>query len=129
MTTLEPTTNTAPDFAATPLAWALWHLTHHPELYREFRVAADRLVRANPTARISARMIVEHVRYNTLASAAHGDTYKANNNLTSLYARLYLLERPHARMETRGAWLDALTPTEQNTLLDAFLKALEEQTC
>lgn len=104
---LTPTV-TAPDFATNPLAYYTWHLLKHPEMYVEFRRLADLYRAPNPGRPVSADMICHALRFQTGLHAAD-DTFAVNNNLTPLYARLYLRERPGANVSTRSSKLDDLT--------------------
>lgn len=109
---------TAPDFSVDPVAWCVWLLTENPDLYRAYRDAADELFRRNPNAkRVSSDMILHHVRFETLA-AGHGDAFKANNNCSPLFARIYRFERPQHKdaFELRDSFLDHLDPASRKLL-------------
>lgn len=111
-------TDFAPRFERAPLAWAIWYLEQHPELYRKFRDLADDYLAKKPRGLLSADMILHVIRYN--AGGVDGDTFRLNNNLTPLYARLYQIERPNAPVKTRKSWLDELSDTDMARLMFAF---------
>lgn len=114
-------TVTAPDFKTDPVGWCIWLLRENPSLYRAYRDAADELFRRNPNAkRVSSDMILHHVRFETLA-AGHGDAFKANNNASPLFARIYRFERPQHRdaFELRDSFLDHLDSTSKRLLNEA----------
>ena len=115
---LAPTV-TAPDFSVDPLGYYVWHLQKHGEMYQAFRQHADLYRQRNPTRLISADMICHVLRYQT-GLGADDDEFRVNNNLTPLYARLYKLERPDARMGLRKSSLDGLLPDERVLLYKAF---------
>lgn len=115
---LDPTV-TAPNFSTNPLAYYIWHLEQHPEMYQAFRQYADAYRVGAPRRRLSADMICHVMRYQS-ALKAGDDIFQVNNVLTPLYARLYLLERPDAVIDTRPSQLDALLPEERAQLLAAF---------
>jgi hypothetical protein len=108
----------APRFERFPLAWAIWYLEKHPELYRKFRFLADDYLAKKPRGLLSADMILHVIRYNS--SGVDGDAYRLNNNLTPLYARLYQIERPNAPVKTRKSWLDELSEADTARLMFAF---------
>ena len=110
---------TAPDFSVDPVGYYVWHLENHPQMYRQFRDLADQYRIHNPGARLSADMICHVLRFQAGMSAA-GDRFAVNNNLTSLYARLYVRERPATRIDIRRGYLDSLTPEDQARLDAAF---------
>jgi hypothetical protein len=93
------------------IAWCKWLLEAHPEIYRAFRVAADSKRAGNLEKRIGVDAILQGLRWDT-GARAEGDGFKLNNNARALLARLYLLECPEAKLETRKSWLDTLTSAE-----------------
>lgn len=111
----------APDWAADPAGWCAWLLSTNGHLYQEFRRLVDEMLRANPTARLSADQVCHVMRWNAQLRS-EGDFFKVNNNASALFARLYLVERPHARgvFETRRSALDDLPPGEWERVLLAF---------
>lgn len=118
----EERTVTAPawsDNISTKVAWCVWFLETHPEVYQTFRAAADAKRLGNPDARIGVDVIVQNLRWNT-GTRATGDIFKLNNNCRPLLARLYLRERPGAKLETRRSWLDTLHPHEWQIILTAL---------
>jgi len=108
----------APRFERFPLLWAIWYLENHPALYTKFRTLADGYLAKKPRGLLSADMILHVIRYN--AGGVDGDTYRLNNNLTPLYARLYQIERPNAPVKTRKSWLDDLNDEDMARLMRAF---------
>ena len=112
---------TAPKFEDSPAAYAVWVLERHADVYREFRRLCDERLRENPSGHIGSKQIVEVMRWFS-GSRMDGDLAKINNNVTSLFARLYVLERPEhedAFATRRSVW-DSLTPEENERLLLAF---------
>jgi hypothetical protein len=103
------------------VAWCVWLLETHPEVYQTFRAAADAKRAGNPDARIGVDAILQNLRWNT-GTRATGDLFKLNNNCRALLARLYLRERPDAKLETRRSWLDTLHPHEWQVILTALEK-------
>jgi hypothetical protein len=101
------------------IAWCAWLLETHPEVYQTFRTAADAKRAGNPDARIGVDNILQNLRWNT-ATRATGDIFKLNNNARALLGRLYLRERPGAKLETRRSWLDTLHPHEWQVILTAL---------
>ena len=116
----DPVDQPAPLWQDAPFEWCLWYLRENGHIYRAFRDAADALFERHPTARTSAETIIQHLRYLTPATA-DGDPFKVNNNARSLFARLYIHERPHrkAQFERRRSHLDDLGPTEKWALVRA----------
>lgn len=110
---------TAPPFDKDPIGFYVWHLTHHPEMYRMFRETADVYRAGDPTRRLSADMICHVMRWQSVVHAGD-DQFEVNNVLTSLYARLYKHERPDAVISTRKSMLDSLTDEERAQLNEAF---------
>lgn len=114
---LHPGSVTAP--VHDPIEYAVWLLTEHPEIYREFRKLCDEYLRNHPDAAISARMVCQVIRWNT-GMRAKGDVFKINNNATPLLARLYVYERPQyahnirSRRSVYDRWQD------QAEIVDAF---------
>lgn len=111
----------APDWAADPAGWCAWLLTTNGHLYVEFRRLVDEMLRANPSARLSADQVCHVMRWNAQLRS-EGDFFKVNNNASALFARLYALERPQARgvFETRRSALDDLPLEEWERVLLAF---------
>jgi len=122
----EPTPATTPSWAEDKFGWCLWYLNENGHLYVAFREAADALFERHPTARTSAETILQHLRYLTPATA-EGDPFKINNNARSLFARLYLVERPQYRdqFERRTSHLDLLSGSEKWALVRAAEAAAE----
>lgn len=116
---------TAPDFSTDPIGYYVWHLEHHPEMYRQFRETADAYRAGNPARRLSADMICHVMRWHSVVHAGD-DQFEVNNVLTPLYARLYKHERPDAVISTRKSMLDSLLPDERERLNAAF-KPLKEK--
>lgn len=115
---LTPTV-TSPDFGRDPLGYYIWHLNTHGELYQAFRGLADTYRLRNPQRPVSADMICHVLRFNSTLGA-DDDTFRVNNVITPLYARLYLIERPQARISVRNSWLDTLNEIERELLYSAF---------
>jgi hypothetical protein len=102
--------------------WALWFLGSSFSVYEQFRDTADAFANAHPNLRFGSALIVERMRFMTSARIKD-DTFKINNNVRSLLARLYLLERPTAKLETRKSWFDRLNPAEREIIIAAFVEA------
>mgnify|MGYP001799875119 CR=1 FL=1 len=102
---------TAPQFDDDWVAYAVWMLTHHGAIYREFRRMVDERLERFPGETVSARMALETLRWNTGLQAT-GDHYKINTNILPLLSRLYISERPYAadnfrlRRSTYDTWQD-----------------------
>lgn len=116
----EADADAAPDWSTDPFAWCLWYLRANGHIYRAFREAADALFDRHPNARTSAETILQHLRYLTPATA-DGDPFKVNNNARSLFARLYIAERPARRdqFERRTCHLDSLPADKKWALVRA----------
>lgn len=116
----EPPADAAPSWRDDPFAWCLWYLHANGHIYRAFRAAADELFERHPNARTSAETILQHLRYLTPATAA-GDPFKINNNARSLFARIYIAERPSRRdqFERRTSHLDSLSGEQKWALVRA----------
>jgi len=97
---INPGSITAPRAGDDPVGYAVWLLTEHPEIYRQFRSLCDQYLAVRPDAVISARMVCQVIRWNT-AIKATGDVFKINNNATPLLSRLYVLERPSKKFAFR----------------------------
>jgi hypothetical protein len=106
--------------APSRIKWAVWYLQTNFAVYRAFRARADDFRARNPNARFGASMIFEALRYLS-SDHAKEDIFAVNNNAISLFARLYLLEEPDAKLETRGAWFDLLSSDERRVILDVFV--------
>ncbi len=117
--------NTAPKWSENiddRIAWCCWFLENNPSVYETFKVIADARVFKNPDKRISSEGIVNALRYDTNVRA-DGDQYAINSNAKPLLARLYQLERPNAKLDSRNSWLDHLDPCEWKVILDAWRSA------
>ena len=66
----------------------------HPEVYREFRQAAEQLL-CRGIRHYGAKAIMEVVRFHRAVSGeGPGEPFKINNNYTSRYARLLQSDDP-----------------------------------
>lgn len=108
---------TAPDFKVDPLGWSQWWLRENGHVYLEFERLVTERLRQRPAARISADQVLHVIRWETDVRA-DGDVVSANNNATSLCARLYVHAHPHAKgnFETRRSWIDDLSPADWSRL-------------
>lgn len=59
------------------------------ELFQEYTLEA-----ANKNVKVSATMVVERIRWNVRIEKVAGDKFKANNNATPFFARLFAFEYP-----------------------------------
>jgi hypothetical protein len=105
------------------LNWALWFVTENPHIYAEFKRIADGFHFANPKKRFSAEQVGVILRWETPTRTYH-DRYKVNHNAYSLLTRLYLRERPKAKISTRQCWVDQLAPLKFQDIVDALETAL-----
>lgn len=99
---------TAPVFADNPARWAVWYLTTNPRLYEEFERRVMDMVEARPGVALSADQVLHVMRWNSLLRA-EGDIVAINNNLSSLFARLFVLEHPAQEQvfsRRRSVWDD-----------------------
>lgn len=108
-------TDQIPDRIAN-FCFVLWQ---HPEVYRKFRDLADEYQRRNPGQPFSSELIVSVMRFRS-SVRVEGDQFAINANLKPLLARLYLRERANAPIEKRNAWLDHLSQTEWQKILNAW---------
>lgn len=113
---------TAPDWTHSPLEWAVWYLRENGHLYSAFRDELDKRLSQYPSARVSADAVMHHIRWVTPHKAT-GDLVSVNSNAVSLFARLYIAERParSGNFETRRSWVDDLSPSDLSRL--TFLAA------
>lgn len=74
----------------------------HPEVYREFRRAAEQLLGAG-IEHYGAGAIFEALRFHSAVNSGRDGGFKLNNNFRSRYARLLMTEDPRFRdfFETR----------------------------
>jgi hypothetical protein len=101
------------------IAWCVWLLEHNPAVFQEFRRLAGQFRQRNPDGRFSAELVLNVIRWQTTTRTT-GDVFSIGNNAKSLFARLYLAEHPTALLEKRNSWLDHLSPSEWQTILDAW---------
>jgi hypothetical protein len=59
------------------------------ELFQEYALEA-----ATKNVKVSATMVVERIRWNVRIEKVAGDKFKANNNATPFFARLFAFEYP-----------------------------------
>ena len=116
-------TVTAPRFEDSPVGYAVWLLDVNPKLYFEYRRRVEERLKLNPTARIGSKQVIEIMRWFSDAHA-EGDVAKINNNCTSLFARLYVLEHPEheGAFTTRKSVWDSLSKADNERLMLAFEK-------
>ncbi len=116
-------TVTAPRFEDSPTAYAVWLLDSNPELYKQYRRRVEERLARDPSARIGSKQVIEIMRWFSDAHA-EGDVAKINNNCTSLFARLYVLEHPEheGAFTTRRSVWDSLDKADNERLLLAFEK-------
>jgi hypothetical protein len=101
------------------LAYFAWILRQHPHIYAKFRALADEYRVRNPGQPFSAELIIAVMRFRS-SVRAEGDVFALNATLKPLMARLYLRERPDAKIELRNAWLDHLSHAEWGEILTAW---------
>jgi hypothetical protein len=104
-------------FRTDRVGWAIQYLQDNRHVYQEFRRQCDRWRRNDPTRETSADMVAHHIRFETGIQEASSDGWKVNNNATSLFARLYLSERPGANFDTRDSEWDKLPAHEWERIL------------
>lgn len=112
---------TAPDWETRPLDWSIWYLEQNGHIYKRFRDICDDAIRRNPKIVLSARFILHKIRWDTELEG-EGDAFKINDHASSLFARLYVLERPQheGKFRNRKSLLDSLDKDEEERLLLAF---------
>lgn len=103
------------------LRYYIWFLENNGHVYEEFRNICDDSVQQNPKITLSARFILHMIRWRTELKG-DADVFKINDHVSSLFARLYVLERPQYKdkFRNRKSFLDSLTKTEEERLLLAF---------
>ena len=103
------------------MAFIGWHLEQHPEIFEALVTLCDQHRRRKPEGRISVQDAFAVLRWHS-PLGARDDVYAINSNLTAVFARLYLRERPEARglIDLRKSFLDSLKP-EEWTQIDAAL--------
>jgi hypothetical protein len=106
------------------VAWAVWFVGTQPQVYTEFKRFADDFYRAGRS--ISAEMCLNLVRWQSMQHT-RGDVFAVNSNARSLLGRLYLLERPAAKIEKRKSWVDLLHPNEMQEIVTVWREAHASQ--
>lgn len=114
-------TVTAPSFSDNPARWAVWYLRTNGHIYREFRRQVAQMLDVRPGLALSADQVLHVIRWNSLLRA-DGDVVAINNNLSSLFARLLLAERPQyaTSFSLRKSVWDDLPAREWEEVLLAF---------
>lgn len=118
---LPKSTVTAPNFADNPARWAIWYLQHNAHVYQEFRRRVVEMADARPGVALSADQVLHVIRWDRMLKA-EGDLVAINNNLSSLYARLFVIEFPQYKgvfSLRRSVW-DDLPEREWSEVLAAF---------
>lgn len=113
-------TVTAPPFAQNPARWAAWYLHTNGHIYREFRRQVLAMIAARPGITLSADQILHVIRWNSMLRA-EGDVVAINNNLSSLFARLLIEERPELERTfslRRSVWDDLPVSEWREVLLE-----------
>lgn len=64
----------------------------NPQIYAAFSMEALKAIKMGKN-KISAKLIIEHIRWNTFLTS-NDDHFKINNNYVSYYARLFVKKNP-----------------------------------
>ena len=118
----KPATMKQPDWRTHPGDWARWYVEVNPGIYRAFRSLVRARLARYPRARLSADAVLHTVRWNTPINA-RGDLFKVNNNVSALFARMYVHEFPEAvfNFELRRSLLDDIVNSDIQAMISIAL--------